>query len=76
MENSILAGIAKNILNDTEADKDHAESYAKAVKMDQANKDIAVVMAAKGPQAAAQAMIDKFTVDGKFDYAAMRDMYG
>jgi hypothetical protein len=60
-----------------DADKDRAETYAKAIKMDQANAKMAVVMATEGKDAAAKAMIKEHTnSDCKFDYAAMRGMYG
>jgi hypothetical protein len=74
MEKSSLTQLIKNIFTptgNTESDKNRAESYAKSVNMDQANTE----MATKGPQAAAKAMVEKFTVDDKFDYAAMRGMY-
>jgi hypothetical protein len=53
-------------------DKDRAETYAKAMKMDQANRKMAVVASTQGFPAAAKAMMDEF--DG--DYASMRARYG
>jgi len=41
-----------------EADKTRVENYAKADGMDDANKAMAVVMATKGLDAAAKAMMD------------------
>ena len=55
-----------------EADKTRGEDYAKAVGMDDANKAIAVVMATKGLDAAAKAMMD----DCGGDYCLMRSRYG
>ena len=55
-----------------QADKARAEAYAKAVRMDQANTKMAVIMATQGPDAAAKAMIE----DSGGDYAAMRMRYG
>ena len=62
---------------DFEKDKKRAEIYAKDMGMDHANTKMAVVMATQGPDAAANAMISEFTTpSGRFDYMAMRNMYG
>uniref|UniRef100_A0A6C0B0E8 Uncharacterized protein n=1 Tax=viral metagenome TaxID=1070528 RepID=A0A6C0B0E8_9ZZZZ len=61
---------------DFKKDELRARGYAKAVGMDQANTEIAVVMATQGFDAGANAMIKKHTTDGKFDYFAMRQQYG
>ena len=55
-----------------EADKTRGENYANAVGMDDANKAMAVVMATKGPGAAAKALMD----DCGGDYFLMRSRYG
>ena len=55
-----------------EADKTRGEDFAKAVGMDEANKAMAVVMATKGLDAAAKAMMD----DCGGDYCLMRSRYG
>ena len=49
-----------------------AQSYAKAVGMDQANSKMLEVMTTQGPQVAAKAMLE----DCGNDYAAMRARYG
>jgi hypothetical protein len=61
---------------DAKKDELRAKNYAKAVGMDKANTEMAVVMATEGLDAAANAMIKKHTKDGKFDYFAMRQQYG
>jgi len=61
---------------DFKKDELRAKNYAKAVGMDKANTEMAVVMATEGLDAAANAMIKKHTTDGKFDYFAMRQQYG
>ena len=64
-----------NIIKTTklvEVDKTRGENYANAVGMDDANKAMAVVMATKGLDAAAKAMID----DCGGDYYLMRSRYG
>jgi hypothetical protein len=61
---------------DTKKDELRARGYAKAVGMDQANTEMAVVMATEGLEAGANAMIKKHTTDGKFDYFAMRQQFG
>lgn len=61
---------------DAKKDELRARGYAKAVGMDQANTEMAVVMATQGFDAGANAMIKKHTKDGKFDYFAMRQQYG
>ena len=61
---------------DAKKDELRARGYAKAVGMDQANTEMAVVMATEGFDAGANAMIKKHTTDGKFDYCAMRQQYG
>ena len=61
---------------DFKKDELRARGYAKAVGMDQANTEMAVVMATQGFDAGANAMIKKHTTDGKFDYFAMRQQYG
>jgi hypothetical protein len=53
-------------------DRDRAETYAKAMKMDEANRKMAVVAATQGFPAAAKAMMD----DCNGDYATMRARYG
>jgi len=62
--------------DDSKKDELRARGYAKAVGMDQANTEMAVVMATEGFDAGANAMIKKHTTDGKFDYFAMRQQYG
>jgi len=57
---------------DFEKDKERGKMYAKAVGMDDANTKMAVVMATKGNEAAAKAMIK----DCGGDYFAMRAKYG
>ena len=58
-------------------DKDRAETYAKAYKMDAANAKMAVVAATQGFDVAAKEMVKEFTNDeGVLDYAAMRARYG
>ena len=58
-------------------DKDRAETYAKAFKMDQANAKMAVVAATQGFDTAAKEMVKEFTNgEGILDYAAMRARYG
>ena len=58
-------------------DKDRAETYAKAYKMDAANAKMAVVAATKGMDVAVKEMVKQHTNDeGQLDYAAMRRMYG
>ena len=57
---------------DIAADTARAEAYAKAAGMDRANTKMAVVMATKGMDAGAAAML----AEHKGDYAAMRNMYG
>jgi hypothetical protein len=58
-------------------DKDRAETYAKAFKMDAANKKMAVVAATQGFDQAAKEMVKEFTSDeGFLDYASMRARYG
>jgi hypothetical protein len=56
-------------------DKDRAETYAKAFKMDAANARVLNIMATQGVDAAKKAM---FTGDNgeTVDYAAMRTRYG
>jgi len=61
---------------DSKKDELRARGYAKAVGMDHANTEMAVVMATQGFDAGANAMIKKHTTDGKFDYFAMRQQYG
>ena len=61
---------------DFEKDKERGEKYAEAMGMDQANTKMTVVMATQGTDAVCKAMISEFTKDNKFDYNAMRDMYG
>ena len=55
-----------------QADKARAEAYAKSVGMNQANTEMAVIMATQGPGAAAKAMME----ESGGDYAAMRMNYG
>jgi len=75
-----LKKVIKDISTPTgnfEADKAHAENYAKAVGMDAANTEAAIVMSTQGMDAAAKFMIAKSTTeDGKFDYNAMRERFG
>jgi hypothetical protein len=61
---------------DFKKDELRARGYAKAVGMDHANTEMAVVMATQGFDAGANAMIKNHTTDGKFDYFAMRQQYG
>lgn len=79
INNKNLSETISNVLNNTftptgnyDEDKDRAETYTKAMKMDEANRKMAVVAATQGFPAAAKAMMDEF--DG--DYAAMRARYG
>ncbi len=53
-------------------DKQRAEEYADAVKMDSANRKMAVVMATQGPAKAAKQMME----DCGGDYFVMRSKYG
>jgi len=53
-------------------DKERGQEYAKVVGMDEANSKMAVVMATKGPKAAAKAMMK----DCGGDYWEMRAKYG
>lgn len=53
-------------------DKQRAEEYADAVKMDHNNKKMAIVMATQGPAEAAKQMME----DCGGDYFAMRSKYG
>ena len=62
--------------DDFEKDKERGQKYAEAIGMDAANTKMAVVMATQGSQVAAKEMISEFTKDNKFDYSAMREMYG
>lgn len=61
---------------DVKKDELRARGYAKAVGMDHANTEMAVVMATQGLDSAAKEMIKNHTKDGYFDYAAMRNQYG
>jgi len=61
---------------DVKKDELRAKYYAQTVGMDKANTEIAVVMATKGVQEGANAMIKEHTKDNKFDYFAMRQQYG
>jgi pyocin large subunit-like protein len=61
---------------DAKKDELRARGYAKAIGMDKANTEMAVVMATEGLDAAATAMIKKHTTNGNFDYFAMRQQYG
>ena len=55
-----------------ELDKKRAQTYAKAVGMDNANAKMLEVMTTQGPQAGAKAMMEH----SDNDYAAMRMRYG
>ena len=60
---------------DYDEDKDRAETYAKAFKMDAANARAMSIMATQGPDAAIKAM---FTGDNgeTLSYSEMRSRYG
>jgi hypothetical protein len=76
----IVSDIVKTTFTPTgnyDEDKDRAETYAKAFKMDAANAKMAVVAATQGFDVAAKEMVKEFTSDeGVLDYAAMRARYG
>jgi hypothetical protein len=56
---------------------DKALSYAKAVGMDSNNTNMMVIATTQGMDVAGKSMIAEHTdANGKFDYAAMRAMYG
>ena len=58
-------------------DKDRAETYAKAFKMDAANARVLKIMATQGPDAAMKAMLNDTAPDGQpLSYAEMRSRYG
>ena len=58
-------------------DTTKALNYAKAVGMDSNNTKMAVVASTQGMDVAAKEMIAEHTdSNGRFDYAAMRSMYG
>jgi len=74
MEEDLIKNIKTVFTPTGNAKKDElrAKNYAKVVGMDQANTEMAVVMATQGLEAAAKAMIKD--CDG--DYFAMRMKYG
>jgi hypothetical protein len=54
-----------------------ARAYAKTVGMDSNNTKMMVIASTQGMDVAAKTMISEHTdSNGKFDYAAMRSMYG
>jgi hypothetical protein len=72
---AIITKVVKDTFTPTgnyNEDRDRAETYAKAVKMDEANRKMAVVAATQGFPAAAKAMMD----ESGGHYSAMRARYG
>jgi hypothetical protein len=61
---------------DLKADTKRAENYAAAVGMDTANTEMLKVGCTQGMDVAAKCMVDEFTDEKGFDYAAMRARYG
>lgn len=82
-ENKIDRQIAQQVkklitpTGDYDEDKDRAETYAKAFKMDAANARVLKIMATQGPDAAMKAMLNDTARDGQpLSYAEMRARYG
>jgi hypothetical protein len=82
-ENKVDKHIAQQIkkvitpTGDYDEDKDRAETYAKAFKMDAANARVLHIMATQGPEAAMNAMLKDTAPDGQpLSYAEMRSRYG
>jgi len=70
--------IINNTISPIEKKKvDTALNYAKTVGMDSNNTKMMVIASTQGMDVAAKTMISEHTdSNGKFDYAAMRSMYG
>jgi len=80
MSSQQIAQQIKNVITPTgdyDEDKDRAETYAKAFKMDAANARVLKIMATQGPDAAMKAMLNDTAPDGQpLSYEEMRARYG
>jgi hypothetical protein len=79
-DNKEIAQEIKKVITPTgeyDEDKDRADTYAKAFKMDAANARVLHIMTTQGPDAAMKAMLSDTTPDGQpLSYAEMRSRYG
>ena len=78
--NKHVAQQIKKVITPTgnyDEDKDRAETYAKAFKMDAANARVMSIMATQGPEEAMKAMLNDTAPDGRpLSYSEIRARYG